>query len=90
MVVTEAAACGTPAIVTNVTGLSDSVVSHITGLIISSNPTEYELFLNMERIILDQKFREKSSREALKRAKRYNWHNTYVEFKSILQKKITE
>lgn len=90
MVVTEAAACGTPSIVTNVTGLSDSVVSNVTGLIISNNPTEYELFLSMERIILDQKFRQKSSREAIKRSKSYNWRNTYVEFNSILQKKIAE
>ena len=43
MTVTECAACGTPAIVTGVSGLRDSVIKNKTGLVLPKNLTPEEL-----------------------------------------------
>src|SRR3989338_4562749 len=51
LVVTEAAACGTPAIVSNVTGLRDSVINGKTGIILSKSPSEDELAKTLINLI---------------------------------------
>lgn len=84
MVVTEAAACGTPAIVSNVTGLMDSVVHRKTGLIISPHPTALELSDAMIQIIKNTKVRKQLSDGALAWSKRFNWNNSYPSFLALL------
>ena len=59
MVVTEAAACGTPSIVSDVTGLKDSVVKNKTGLILSKDPPPEELSSAILKIIEDEQLRQK-------------------------------
>jgi len=73
MTVTECAACGTPAIVTNVTGLRDSVIRNKTGLVLSRNPTPRELALAIIRIIEDKDLREKLSENAIEWSKNFTW-----------------
>lgn len=87
MVVTEAAACGTPSIVTDVTGLRDSVVKNSTGLVISKNPSSSELFLAMKSLIEDKKLLKTLSSNAEKRSKEFNWDDSYRKFKEILLEK---
>lgn len=84
MVVTEAAACGTPSIVSNVTGLRDSVVKDKTGLILSKNPSVKELSDAIIKVIEDDKLRTKLSKEAVLWAKNFNWDKSYREFKNLI------
>lgn len=80
LVVTEAGACGTPAIVSNVTGLKDSVINNKTGIILSKHPTEYELSSAIIKIIENKKFREKISKGAVNYAQKFTWDKCYEEF----------
>lgn len=85
MVVTEAASCGTPAIVSDVTGLKDSVVSEKTGLILSKRPTKEELSKAIIKLIEHKKIREQMSHEAIKWSKNFNWEKSYKIFKNLIQ-----
>lgn len=80
MVVTEAAACGTPSIVTRVTGLVDSVIEDKTGIVVSKNPSIVELARAMERLIKDKALRQRTSRQAAIRAKAFTWEMSYEQF----------
>lgn len=84
MVVTEAAACGTPAIVSNVTGLRDSVLHDKTGIILSQNPTPQELSKAMLRIIEDASLRERLGKGAIAWSKKFSWERSYETFKKLL------
>ncbi len=84
MVVTEAAACKTPSIVTNVTGLRDSVIDKKTGLVISSSPKVDELAGAMKLIIEDKKLRETFSENAAIWSKNFSWEKSYESFKSLI------
>lgn len=84
MVVTEAAACSTPSIVTNVTGLRDCVIPDRTGIIIPKNPTVLEVTNAMMQIIEDSAKRENLSKEAMKRSRNFSWDKSYKDFKSYV------
>jgi glycosyltransferase involved in cell wall biosynthesis len=89
MVVTEAAACGTPSIVSNVTGLKDSVKKNVTGLILSPNPTAAELARAMKKIAVDATLRRQLARGATLWARQLNWEKTYRVFKRALERALT-
>ncbi len=82
MVVTEAAACGTPSIVTDVTGLRDSVTHDMTGRHISSNPSVEELAGSMMQLISDNEKRIRLSREAQKYTETFEWETSFRIFLS--------
>lgn len=84
MVVTEAASCGTPAIVPNVTGLRDSVLHDKTGIILSPNPTPQELSKAILRIIEDASLRERLGKGAISWSKKFSWERSYETFKKLL------
>lgn len=84
MVVTEAAACGTPAIVSDVTGLRDSVINNKSGIILSKTPTAKELSGAMSKIADNKTLREKLSKGALEWGKNFTWDKSYQEFKNIV------
>lgn len=77
MVVTEAAACGTLSIVTNVTGLKDSVIHNQTGILMSSNPTSRQLADAMIKITTNRDFRYRLSKQALQLAMYFTWERCY-------------
>ena len=85
MVVTEAASCGTLSIVTDVTGLRDSVQNDVTGMYISSSPTKEELASRMIAIIENKKLREKLSKKAKENADLFTWEKSYREFLRLLK-----
>jgi glycosyltransferase involved in cell wall biosynthesis len=84
MVVTEAAACGTPAIVSNVTGLRDAVIGNKTGMVLSRNPKPKELAKAMKLMIMDSDFRKKLSLGAIERSKNFTWEKSYKAFKRLI------
>jgi len=86
MVVTEAAACGTLSIVSDVTGLRDSVIKNKTGLILSEKPSKKELSGAIIKIIEDVKLRNGLSKEAIRWAKNFDWDKSYREFKNLIIK----
>lgn len=84
MVITEAAACGTPAIVSNVTGLRDSVLKNKTGLVLSKSPSIAELTKAMTMFIEDNGLRTKMSNEAITFSNLFSWEKSYKKFKEII------
>jgi len=84
MTVTECAACGTPAIVTDVTGLRDSVKKDETGLVISKNPSPKELTEAIIKIIKDKELKENLSQNAIEWAKNFSWEKSFEEFKNVI------
>lgn len=90
LVVTEANSCGTPAIVSNVTGLCDSVINGFTGLVISKDPTPEELANAMILLIEDSKLRRRLSENAVEWAKQFSWEKSCDEFCKILEKVVSK
>lgn len=85
MVITEAAACGTPSIATAVTGQVDSVKDGETGLLISANPTVEELAAAMKRLLSDEKLRHRLSQNCLQWAAELDWDKSFQQFKEALE-----
>lgn len=90
MTVTECAACGTPTIATDVTGLRDSVVNGKTGILVSKDPTPEEIAKEMIKLIERPKLRRKMSKEAIKWAKSFTWGRSYEEFSRIIENIVKE
>ncbi len=85
MTVTECAACGTPSIVSNVTGLKDSVKDNETGIIVSANPTSQELAQAMIRLINDTALRARLSEQAVAWVSGFSWERSCKEFSAIVE-----
>ncbi|MFI5053278.1 MAG: glycosyltransferase family 4 protein [Acidimicrobiia bacterium] len=73
MTITEAAACGTPAVATNVAGHSDAVVDGVTGLL-ADGPDELRGAL--DSVLRDDGLRARLGTAALEHAVRYTWAAT--------------
>lgn len=85
LVVTEAAACGTPAIVTNVTGLMDSVVRNKTGIILQLPITAQSLARAITSLISRPDQLLLLSKQAQAEARAYTWDRSYKEFLKVLE-----
>jgi len=73
MIVTEAAACGTPAVVTRVPGFVDAVVEGETGLL---GDTRDDLASGLESVLTDAALRARLGERAREHASRYTWEAT--------------
>jgi glycosyltransferase involved in cell wall biosynthesis len=73
MTITEAAACGTPAVVTRIAGHADAVVHERTGLLVD---TPAQLGPAIERVLTDNDMRATLATGALEHARRYTWAAT--------------
>jgi glycosyltransferase involved in cell wall biosynthesis len=73
MTITEAAACGTPAVATRIAGHADAVLHERTGLLVD-DPAE--LGAALERMITDDRFRRSCADAALAYATRFTWGAT--------------
>lgn len=85
MVVTEAAACGTPSIVADVSGLKDSVVNNETGIILSKNPHPLEVGVTMLRIIEEKNLRQKFFKKTVTWGKKFFWEDSFKTFYSYIK-----
>ncbi len=75
MTLTEAAACGTPAVATRIAGHTDAVVDGVSGLLADS---EVELAEQLARVCLDDGLRARLAEGALAHATRFRWEATAV------------
>jgi glycosyltransferase involved in cell wall biosynthesis len=73
MTITEAAACGTPSVVTNVAGHADAVVDGVTGLL-ADRADEFRAALGS--VLRDRGLRERLSAGAREHAARFTWEAT--------------
>jgi glycosyltransferase involved in cell wall biosynthesis len=74
MSLTEAAACGTPAVATRISGHMDAVVHGETGLLVEPA----ELGPALDRVLSDPDERERMSAAALAHAARFTWETTAI------------
>lgn len=87
LVVTEANACGTPAIGYDVPGLRDSIKNGETGLLSERNPKS--LASEIYRVATDHNLRERLTRNALKYSHNFSWDTTSYEFLRIIERIFT-
>ncbi len=73
MTLTEAAACGTPAVATRIAGHEDAVVDGESGILVSTVP---ELVEATESVLADPMLRRRLSLGALRRAEQMTWERT--------------
>jgi glycosyltransferase involved in cell wall biosynthesis len=73
MTLTEAAACGTPAIATDIAGHRDAVADGISGLLVRDDA---QLAHHLLEIVRDDELRHRLSRGALDHARRFTWAAT--------------
>jgi glycosyltransferase involved in cell wall biosynthesis len=73
MTLTEAAACGTPAVATRIAGHEDAVVDGESGLLVDSIPAMVEA---TESILAQPMVRRRLSLGALRRAEQMTWERT--------------
>lgn len=83
MIITEAAAVGTPSIVYNVTGCCDAVDYGKAGYLCKSNSVE-ELREKMESVLTDRNTYEQTRKAAYEFSKKFNWDASA----KIFEKKI--
>ena len=70
MTLTEAAACGTPAVATSIAGHSDAVLDGKSGLLVERTD---EMAGAIERVLRDEVLRNRLSRGAVERARWFTW-----------------
>jgi glycosyltransferase involved in cell wall biosynthesis len=73
MTITEAAACGTPAVATRIAGHADAVVHERTGLLVED---PVQLGDALERVIADDAFRSSLGAGAIAHSARFTWAAT--------------
>jgi glycosyltransferase involved in cell wall biosynthesis len=80
MTLTEAAACGTPAVATRIAGHEDAVTDGVTGLLAPIDA----LGAAMARVVTDHELRRSLGEAALVRAAKLSWPATATELMRIL------
>ncbi len=85
LIVSEANALGTPAIVYNVDGLRDAVVDGKTGLVVRRN-TPVELSNAMTSFLSNKKLKQTLSENALEHSKTFNWDTSAAEVLHFIEK----
>jgi glycosyltransferase involved in cell wall biosynthesis len=73
MTLTEAAACGTPAVATRIAGHADAVADGKSGLLVDD---EADLSRQLARIASDRNLRQRLHEGALDHASQFTWENT--------------
>jgi len=73
MTLTEAAACGTPAVATRIAGHADAVADGKSGLLVDD---EADLSRQLARIASDRHLRQRLHEGALEHAAQFTWENT--------------
>ena len=81
MSITEAAACGTPAVVTDIAGHRDAVEAGRTGILC---PDPLALGPALVSLLTDDERRRSMSQQALTRAQRFTWGATATELMRLL------
>jgi glycosyltransferase involved in cell wall biosynthesis len=80
MTLTEAAACGTPAVATDIAGHRDAVVPGVTGVLAS----DASLGCELARVLGDTALRDSLGKGALERSKTLDWERTAARLFALL------
>lgn len=83
MTLTEAAACGTPAVATRIAGHADAVIDGVSGLLAERDD---DLVDALFRVLTDAELRSRLQRGALERAAALTWDATALGTFSVLAK----
>lgn len=83
LIVTEANACGTPAIGYDVPGLKDSIRDGETGILTNNNPKDFSD--SLINYFEDEELRERLTNNALKWSKTFSWSKTANEFMKVIK-----
>ncbi len=90
IVVTEAALCGTPAIVSNHSGLTETVVEGVTGLVVEPENPEATADA-ISRLLLDDSLRQQMGRAAQKHAlENATWARRIGQYDQLLRELMVE
>ena len=81
MTLTEAAACGTPAVATRIPGHVDALSEGVSGLLADDDD---DLVRQLERIVTDEVLRTRLTAGALEHAGTFTWSNTATKIMEIL------
>jgi glycosyltransferase involved in cell wall biosynthesis len=73
MTLTEAAACGTPAVATRIAGHEDAIIDDESGFLVSTLP---ELIEAISSVLANPMLRRRLSQGALRRAEEMTWERT--------------
>jgi glycosyltransferase involved in cell wall biosynthesis len=84
MTLTEAAACGTPAVATDIGGHRDAVVAGSTGVLVPPD----ELAAAIARMLLDDQLRAALADAALERASTFSWEATAAGTLEVLAREV--
>jgi len=84
LTVTEANACGTPAVAYNVPGLRESIADGETGLLVENGSIEAFTEAVM-RVLQDEGLRRRLSEKSLKYASEFSWDRTAEEFMNVVE-----
>lgn len=83
MTITEAAACGTPAVVTDIGGHRDAVSRDVSGLLADPD----DLGRSLARVLTDDVLRRQLAQGALDHARRFSWDATaYATFDELARR----
>ena len=83
MTITEAAACGTPAVAYNVPGLRDSVKDTETGILVEPGNIE-QLAETLLLLLGDRKLRDELAENAYRYSQRYSWDRVTSEILKVI------
>lgn len=70
MTVTEAAACGTPSVVTDIAGHRDAVVDGVTGFVAQ---TDHDIVRRLDQLLGDEELRSAMGAAAIEHARQFGW-----------------
>ena len=84
MVLLEAAACGTPAVATDVGGIPAAVVDGVTGILVPAKDQD-ALCEALDMVVSDGALRRRLGRQAAQRAREFAWSQVCREFIRVLE-----
>ncbi|MFP3900759.1 MAG: glycosyltransferase family 4 protein [Acidimicrobiia bacterium] len=87
MTLTEAAACGTPAVATRIAGHEDAVSDGVTGVLVDGD--EAELGAAMARVLGDAAERARLGARALERARAFTWRATATDLMRVIADEVS-
>jgi glycosyltransferase involved in cell wall biosynthesis len=87
MTLTEAAACGTPAVATRIAGHEDAVADGVSGVLAGPDPEA--LGAALAKVLGDRALRGRLGRGALDRAAELTWSNTATELMRVVATEVS-
>jgi glycosyltransferase involved in cell wall biosynthesis len=87
MSLTEAAACGTPAVATRIAGHEDAVLDGVSGVLAAHDPGA--LGAAIAQVLGDHALRRRLGRGALDRAAELTWSNTATELMRVIATEVS-